>query len=64
MQDSRWLALEVCIADYLKTNFLDSSIKKANEFETIYWAAYSEGGKDHIKKFMSELESKVMKLDD
>ena len=64
MQDPRWGAFEIVFEDYLKRNFLESSIKKANEFETIWWAAYNEGGKEHLQKFMLELEDRVMKLDD
>ena len=64
MQTPQWSAFEMVLDDYLKRNFLDSSMKKANEFETIWWTAYAEGGKFHLKDFMQKLETNVMNLND
>lgn len=64
MQDPRWLALEDAFKIYLKENFPDTSIKRANEFETIWNAAYSDGGKWYLNNFWSKLESEVMDLND
>lgn len=64
MQDPRWLALEDAFKIYLKENFLDTSIKRANEFETLWFAASQDGGKWHLNNFWSKLESEVMDLND
>jgi hypothetical protein len=57
MQDPRWLSVEGALERYLLENFVQSSIKRENEFETIFWLAHSEGGKDHLQRFMSSLEN-------
>ena len=55
-QDPRWVAVEKFFEEYLKSNFIHGSIKRDNEFETIWAAADSEGGKRHIQNFRNQLE--------
>jgi hypothetical protein len=57
MQDPRWLSLENALEVYLLENFVQSSIKRENEFETMWQLAFAEGGKDHLQRLMSQLES-------
>jgi len=63
MQDPRWSALESALSDYMRDNFLNPSIKKDNEFDTLWYCAYNEGGKYHLKTFFNNLENKTMNLE-
>ncbi len=64
MQDPRWPAFEFAFQAYLKEQFLDSSLKRANEFETIWNGAFQEGGKWHLNNFIHKLENEAQNLDD
>jgi len=57
MQDPRWLSLENALEQYLLENFVQTSIKRENEFETMWQLAFAEGGKDHLQRFFNQLES-------
>jgi len=57
MQDPRWLSLENALEQYLLENFVQTSVKRENEFETMWQLSFSEGGKDHLQRFFSQLES-------
>jgi hypothetical protein len=57
MQDPRWLSVEGALERYLMENFIQTSIKRENEFETMWYLAFNEGGKDHLQRFMSALEN-------
>ena len=64
MQDPRWNALEFAFDEYKKQHFLETSLKRANEFETIWNVAHSEGGKYHLNGFWNYLEDNAQKADD
>jgi hypothetical protein len=63
MQTPQWGALEFAFNQYLKENFLDSSMKKENEFDTLWYVAYNEGGKYHLKTFFNNLDNETMNLE-
>jgi len=56
MEDPRWIAVEQAVKIYLEENFLFTSLKRDNEFNTIWAVAESEAGKEHITALFSELE--------
>ena len=60
-QAPQWESLEQAFTEYLKNYFLETSIKRENEFETIWNSAYSEGGKFHLNNFMKFLEDEASK---
>lgn len=62
MMDVRWQSVERALDLYLKENFIQSSIKRESEFETIWYLAFAEGGKDHLQRFISQLESEARKI--
>lgn len=62
MQDPRWLSVENALERYLLENFVQSSIKRENEFETIWYMAFNEGGKDHLQRFFAALENEAKKI--
>lgn len=64
MQDPRWPALEEAFYEYIKSNFVNESYKRSNEFDTIWNLAHREGGKYHLNAFWQKLEADVMNLND
>ncbi|MFA6355391.1 MAG: hypothetical protein WCW65_03130 [Candidatus Paceibacterota bacterium] len=56
MQDPKWGAFETCFADYLRENFLDTSLIMEDEFKTIVNVARQDGGKYHLNNFIRKLE--------
>lgn len=57
MQDVRWNTVELFLKEYLEQNFIQGSVKKSTEFDTIWDAAFQEGGKYHLQQFFSQLEN-------
>ncbi len=55
MQSPQWPAFETAIYDYMKEQFHDSSLKRQNEFETLWNVAFTEGGKYHLNQFINKL---------
>lgn len=60
-QAPQWTSFEQAFTEYLKNYFLETSIKRENEFETIWNCAFSEGAKFHLKNFMQYLEDEAGK---
>ena len=61
MSDLRWGAVEQAVKQYLMEAFVQESIKRDSEFETMWQAAASEGGKYHVQEFMDQLEQEASK---
>ena len=61
MQDPRWGAFEQAFEIYKKNYFLETSIKRENEFSTLWEASWREGGQYHLENFMKYLEDEAMK---
>lgn len=56
LTDVQWDAIERYKEEFMKENFIESSLKRENEFETIWSAAYQEGGKAFLYRFFNGLE--------
>lgn len=56
MSDPRWEGLEAFLRDFKNRQFVQNSIKRAIEFDTIWYAAEAEGGKRYLELFFAELE--------
>lgn len=56
MSDPRWKAVEFAFEQYLKESFIQESIKRDTEFDTIWYTAFREGGFYHISAFFEQLE--------
>ncbi len=56
MSDQRWGAVELFIADFMRRHFVQQSVKRETEFDTIWYAAEAEGGKNYISKMLAEME--------
>ena len=60
-QAPQWTSFEQAFQEYLKNYFLETSIKRENEFETIWGCAFNEGAIYHLKNFMKFLENEAQK---
>ena len=56
MSDERWNGLEMFLADFQARHFVQNSIKRGSEFDTVWYAAEAEGGKRYIELLFKELE--------
>ena len=54
--DPRWEVFENYVKNYLFENFVQSSAKREDEFNTVWYIAESEGGKMHIQRLFKQLE--------
>lgn len=60
MSSDLWKLFEYAKDQYDKDNFFErESIKRSSEFETIWEAAFVEGGRAHINSFLNQLEEQV-----
>jgi len=63
MEDPRWGSVEAFLDDYLLRNFALGSIKRATEFDTVWYAAEAEGAKRHIVQIFKEMELEASKVE-
>ena len=63
MQDDNWSAVEAFMADYLLRHFAQTSIKREDEFNTVWYAAEAEGAKRHLVNFFTEMEAQASKVE-
>lgn len=64
MEDARWGAVEAFLGEFMEKNFLQDSVKRSSEFETIWYAAESEGGKRKLLQFFRDLETEAMNIEE
>jgi len=62
MKTPQWQSVDKALKVYLMENFVQTSVKRESEFETIWYMATDEGGKDHLQRFMNQLESEATKV--
>ena len=51
-EDPRWGAFEAFFDDFMLRNFALGSIKRATEWDTIWYAAENEGAKRYLTQFV------------
>ncbi len=56
LQNPDWAILQEVQEAYMKNSFLHASFKKDTEFDTIWYAAFSEGGKHYLQDFFQHLD--------
>lgn len=57
-----WLLVEQFLEDYIESLNLKGSMKRQNDFETIWQRAEAEGGEFHLRNFMNQLDEEARKL--
>jgi len=64
MQSKEWSAVEEAFSEFLRDNFLNqTSAKKDTEFDTLWYIAFSEGGKHYVKALLSFMEEEAHNAD-
>lgn len=57
-----WEELEIFKLEYIKSLNLTGTIRKTNEFDTIWERAWDEGGEYHINQFFKAIFDEANKL--
>jgi hypothetical protein len=57
--DECWSAIEKFLEEYIKGINLSGSMKRENEFETIWQRAYNEGGVENLRNFFKALDNEA-----
>lgn len=61
-QHPDWAGFEVFFEHFMLTQFISASVKRDSNFETIWQAAYQEGGKEYLREFYRQLEEEAKKV--
>ncbi len=61
--DKNWPFVENCLEEFLKENFLQASVKKDTEFDTMWYLAFAEGGKYYLQQFFARLEDEASRAE-
>jgi hypothetical protein len=64
MESPSWAGFEVFTQKFLTSNFIQSSAKRATEFDTVWYLAEQEGAKRILAQFIRELEEEANKVND
>lgn len=51
--------LQEVLLEYIREHFVETSVKRDDEFNTIWEMAYSEGGKYHVNNLIKYIETKI-----
>lgn len=62
MESNDWESLEAFLRDFMIRVFAQGSIKREDEFNTIWYAAEMEGGKRLLAQFFREMEEEAKNL--
>lgn len=59
MVQPQWAGFETFFAHFMRREFVDGSVKRGTEFETIWSAAETEGAKRKLNEFYALLEEEA-----
>lgn len=62
LTDKNWEIVEEYLEEYLESFYLKASIKRQDEFNTIWDRAFKEGGEHHLKDFFIRIEQEARKF--
>ena len=62
MEQLQWGAFDVFFDEFLKRNFLQASIKREDQFHTLWYAAEYEGAKRALQDFKNQLEAEAKQV--
>lgn len=58
-EDPNWAGFEAFFDAFMKKEFIQMSIKRDSEFETVWYAAEQEGAKRKLNEFKQALEDEA-----
>jgi hypothetical protein len=64
MEEPSWAGFEAFVKVFREKQFINSSAKRATEFDTVWYMAEQEGGKRVLAQFIKELEEEANKAND
>lgn len=59
MMQPQWAGVEAFFDHFMMREFVQASVKRTSEFETIWYAAEMEGAKRKLKEFWNLLEEEA-----
>ena len=62
MSDPRWAAVDTFFSYFIENNFIHQSLKREDQFNTLWYAAEYEGGKRALLDFKNMLEQEAHKV--
>lgn len=62
MEQPQWNAFEVIFNEFMNRNFIQSSVKRNTEFDTIWYLAEQEGAKRALLDFKNALENEAKQV--
>ena len=60
--DPNWAGFVAYYQYFMDRNFVQGSVRRNTEFDTIWEAATQEGGKTYLKAFISQMEQEAKKV--
>lgn len=62
MMSPQWTGFDAFFDYFMKVHFLEQSIKKNTEFDTIWYAAEQEGARRLLLEFKQQIEEEAKKV--
>lgn len=62
LSNEGWPVLEEFVEEYINNLNLPGSIRRNDEFNTIWDRAFTEGGEYHIRELLKQLDSEARKF--
>lgn len=62
MTDPNWSGFEVFFHEFMEKRFMEASIKRDTEFDTVWYAAEQEGAKRALLDFKKQMEQEAHKV--
>ena len=62
MSEANWAAFDAYFNDFMIKNFVQSSIKREDQFHTMWYAAEQEGAKRTLQQFKDGLEAEARQV--
>ena len=54
-ENPAWSVIGKVLKEYRQVHFFEESAKRETEFDTMWWVAHREGGKEHLDGFIQHL---------
>jgi hypothetical protein len=62
LTDRNWDVVEDYLEEYIANLNLKGSVKRQDEFHTIWDRAFGEGGEHHLRDFFKQIENEARKF--
>lgn len=59
LQSNGWVVFQELLKEYKRENFYEVTSKRKTEFDTIWYFAHKEGGKEHLQSFINYVDDEA-----